>query len=72
MINGLILKQMAWEDGTSMGPQEPPRTSAPLSALSTAPVPSQVKRAASAQLDSMVLQVKGIREALHVRCLHAK
>lgn len=34
--------------------------------------PSLVPGAASTQLDSLVLRVKGLREAIYVRCLHAK
>lgn len=71
-IAGLILRRMAWEEGTAMGPPEPPRTPPHLSVLTTAPVPSLLKSAASAQLDSLVLQVKGLREAIYVRCLHGR
>ncbi|CAM9743661.1 unnamed protein product, partial [Laminaria digitata] len=71
-IAGLVLRRMAWEEGTTMAPPEPPRTPAHLSFLTTAPVPSLLKSAATAQLDSLVLQVKGLREAIYVRCLHAK
>lgn len=71
-IAGFILQRMAWEEGTSLAPAEPPRAAAPLSVMTTAPVTSLVKCAASAQLDSLVLRVKGLREAIHVCCLHAK
>lgn len=33
---------------------------------------SLARWAASVQLDSLVLRVKGLREAIYVRCLHAK
>ncbi|CAM9504849.1 unnamed protein product [Scytosiphon promiscuus] len=53
----LILQRMAWEEGTLGAP-------APL----LAPAPP----VASALLDSLVLQVKGLRKAISVRCLHVK
>lgn len=69
-IAGLVLQRMAWEEGTLIGP---PRGPAPLSLLTYGIVAaSSLESAASALLDSMVLQVKGLREAISVRCLSAK
>ncbi len=56
---------MAWEEGTLAGP---PRAQAPLSP----PVALPLESAASDLMDSLVLHVKGLREAISVRCLHAK
>ncbi|CAM9146896.1 unnamed protein product [Ectocarpus sp. 13 AM-2016] len=63
-IAGLVLQRMAWEEGTSRAP-------APLLAT-TPPVDSSVESAASALLDSLVLEAKGLRKAIDVRCLHAR
>lgn len=53
----LILQRMAWEEGTLGAP---------------APLLTPSKPVASALLDSLVLQVKGLRKAISVRCLHVK
>lgn len=118
---GFILQLMAWDEGSSLAPSQPPSMISPLTLFmmgsphEAAPVPpgegSKNKRsvssgvggsrygvkggrgggvlsppyfprskekisvlqwAASAQLDELVLRVKGLREAISVRCLHAK
>ncbi|CAM9391924.1 unnamed protein product [Hapterophycus canaliculatus] len=56
-VASLILQRMAWEEGT-LGAPVPLLTPAP-------PVTSTL-------LDSLVLQVKGLRKAISVRCLHVK
>ncbi|CAN0313422.1 unnamed protein product, partial [Ectocarpus fasciculatus] len=63
-IAALVLQRMAWEEGTSRAP-------VPLLAT-TPPVDSSLESAASALLDSLVLQAKGLRKAIDVRCLHAR
>ncbi|CBN76111.1 conserved unknown protein [Ectocarpus siliculosus] len=63
-IAGLVLQRMAWEEGTS-------RALAPLLAT-TPPVDSSLESAASALLDSLVLEAKGLRKAIDVRCLHTR
>lgn len=69
-IAGLILQRMAWEEGTLV---RPPRAPAHLSLLtSRLTASSSFESSASSLLDSMVLQVKGLREAISVRCLCAK
>lgn len=56
---------MAWEEGTLTGP---PPAQAPFSSPAALPHDS----AASGLLDALVLRVKGLREAISVRCLYAK
>lgn len=64
-IAELVLQRMAWEEGTLVGP---PRAQAPFSSPAALPLDS----AASDLLDALVLRVKGLREAVSVRCLYAK
>lgn len=61
----LVLQRMAWEEGTLA---EPPRAQAPFSSPAALPMDS----AASDLLDALVLRVKGLREAISVRCVFAR
>ena len=64
-IAELVLQRMAWEEGTLTGP---PPAQLPFSS------PAAVLHASAASdlLDALVLRVKGLREAVSVRCLYAK